>query len=65
MDRAASQQGENRIARLAQLQSAPHQIRIVFGHLEPALVAEEVGGMEQKHMQGMAFDPFPAVEQPA
>jgi len=37
----------------------------VGGHREAALVAEEVGGVEQEDVQHVALDPLAAVEEPA
>jgi hypothetical protein len=65
MDRPAPDQLHDRVAGLLQRQSPLDQVAAVFGEGERAGVAEEVGGVQQVDVQGMALDPLSAVEQPA
>ena len=65
MDLAPAEQGQDLVAGLLQRQPAPHRIAVVARHVDGALVAEEVGRMQHVDMQGVALDPFAAVEQPA
>jgi hypothetical protein len=65
MDRPAADQLHDRVAGLLQLQPPLDQVAAVFGEGERAGVAEEVGGMQQVDVQGVALDPLSAVEQAA
>ena len=46
-------------------QAAFHEFGPVDSKRKTAFVAEEIGGMEEVDMEGVALDPFPPVEQPA
>ena len=65
MDRPAADQLHDRVAGLLQRQPPLDQVAAVFGEGERAGVAEEVGGMQQVDVQGVALDPLAAVEQAA
>src|SRR5690349_15607971 len=36
---------------------------MILRHLDYVLIAKEIWGMQHVDMQGMAFDPFPAIEE--
>jgi hypothetical protein len=55
---------EDRVAGLLQLQPLAHHIGVVLGHVDRALVAEEVRRVQHIDVQRVAFDPFAAIEQP-
>ena len=40
-------------------------VRVVFGHPDRIFVAKKVGRMQQVNVQGVALNPFAAIEQPA
>jgi hypothetical protein len=53
------------VTRLLHAQAPFQDLRVVAGHVDAALVAEEVGRVQQVDVQHVALDPFAAVQQPA
>ena len=47
------------------VQAAFNEVRTILGQADPVRVAEEIRGVQQKDVQGVAVDPFAAVQQPA
>ena len=64
MHRASADQVHQIVAGLLQPQPALDHRRVVRGHLDRPVVAEEIRGVQQEDVQRMAFDPLPAVQQP-
>lgn len=65
MDGAAAEQFHEGVAGLLE-REAPLDVGAVgTGQVDDAVGAEEVGGVQQVDVQGLALDPFAAVEQPA
>jgi len=65
VDGPAAEELQQRVAGLFQLQAAFDDVTVVAGEGDRVGVAEEVGGVQQADVQGVAGDPFPAVQQPA
>ena len=65
MDGPAAHELQDCVAGLLQLQAALDDVAVVAGEGDRVGVAEEVGGVQQVDVQGVAGDPFPAVQQPA
>src|SRR5262249_11685559 len=65
VDFASADDAHQFVAGLLQRETLPDYLGVVLGHLERALVAEEVGRVQHVDMEGVALDPFAAVEQPA
>lgn len=65
VDGSAADHLHDRVAGLLEGQAALYDVPPLRGHLDAAAVAEKVGGVQQVDMQGVALDPFPAVQQPA
>ena len=65
MDRAAADQGHQRVAGLLDREALLDEVAVVGGHLDGAVVAEEVGHVQQEDVQRVALDPLAAVEQAA
>src|SRR6185437_132330 len=53
------------VARLLDPQAPLQDLRVIAGEVDAALVAEEVGRVQQVDVQHVAFDPLTAVQQPA
>jgi hypothetical protein len=64
MDLAAAHDRHHLVARLFQRQPVRDELGVVAGHRRRALVAEEVGCVQEEDVQRMALDPLAAVEQP-
>jgi hypothetical protein len=62
VDLAAADAGHQGVPRLLDLKPLLHPIRMIPGHVEGALITQEVRQVQQKHVEGVAFDPFPVVE---
>ena len=62
MHRSAAQQGDDIVARLLDPQRTLHQRPVVGGHADGAFKTEEVGQVQQEHVQNVAFDPFAAIQ---
>ena len=65
MDRPAADERDEMIAGLLQPQRAFDQDPMVTGELDRAGVPEEVRGVKEVDVQGVALDPLAAVQQPA
>jgi hypothetical protein len=65
VDLAPAGDPHQRVARLLQAQRALDDRRMIARHLERARVAEEVGGVEEEHVQRVALDPLAAVQEAA
>ena len=52
------------VAGLLHRESPLDHLAVVGGHVDRALVPEEVGGVQQVHVQGVALDPLAEVDQP-
>ena len=65
MDLAAADDADQRVAGLLDLQAALDDPAVVARHLDRAVVAEDVGGVEHEHVQRVALDPLAAVDEPA
>ncbi len=53
------------VAHLLELQASFKDLPLPAGKVDGSVVTEEVRGVQQIDVQGVAFDPLPAVEQPA
>ena len=65
VDGPAAQDGQEVVARLLEAQPVGHELPVIPGQLHGARVAEEVRGVEEVDVEGVALDPLAAVEQPA
>ncbi len=65
VDRTAAHHLQHAVAGLLQPQAAPDCVRVVTRHLDCAVAAQEVGRMEQVHVQRVTLHPLAAVEEPA
>src|SRR6266702_6751546 len=65
MDLSSADERHDGIARLLHLQSAFDEIGIILRHAYRVGIAEKVRRVQHVDVQGMALDPFAAVEQPA
>ena len=65
MDRPTADQLDQLVADLLEVEAALHQVAVVGGQLDGAVVAEEVGGVQQVDVQRVALDPLAAVEEAA
>ena len=65
VDGPAADQFEDGVAGLLQLQAAFHDVAVIARQRDGVRVAEEVGGVQQVDVQGVAGDPLAAVQQPA
>ena len=65
VDGAAAHELQQCVAGLLQLQAAFDDVAVIPGEGDRVGVAEEVGGVQQVDVQGVAGDPLPAVQQPA
>ena len=63
MDRAPADQLEDLVADLLELQPALDDGRVIGREVDRALVAEEIGRVEQVHVQRVALDPLAAVQE--
>ena len=63
MDRASAHDLQDPVAGLLEVQHLGHQLRFVPGDRDPGVDTEEVGGVQEGHVQHVALDPFAAVEQ--
>ena len=65
MDFPPAQKADNRIAGLLQLQRHLHRVAMpVGGHFQGARIAQEIGRMQHRRVQHMAFDPLAAIQHP-
>ncbi len=55
----------DQVARALEAEAPLHRDPVPFGQLDRVGAAEEVGCVEQVDVEGVALDPFAAVEQPA
>ena len=60
----AAQHVEQLVAVFLEPQSAIHFVGMVLGHRQPAVVAQKIGRVQHVDVQGVALDPFAAVQQP-
>ena len=63
MDRTAPDDLHDPVAGLLEVQHLGHQLRVLAGDRDPRVDAEEVGRVEERHVQDVALDPLAAVEQ--
>ena len=63
MDGTPAEQVEDVVADLLQLEAAFDDVAVIPREIDGALVAEEVGRVEQIDVERMALDPLPAVEE--
>jgi hypothetical protein len=64
MDLPSPDHRHQHVAGLLHQQPALDDLAMVGGHREPALVAEEVGRVQEVHVQRVTLEPLAAVEQP-
>ncbi len=65
VDGPPADRGQQLVAHLLQRQPPLDHRAVVLGQLDRAVVAEEVGGVQQVDVQGVTGDPLAAVQQPA
>ena len=65
MDLPSPDAGHQVVPQLLQGQSALDDLRMGLGHLQRVVVAQKIRGVQQIDVQRVAFDPLPAVQQPA
>lgn len=65
MNGAAAEHFEELVAKLFQRQAASDFGGVLAGEFNSAGDVEKVGGLKQMDVQGMTFDPFGTIEQPA
>jgi hypothetical protein len=65
MDRAPTHQLHEGVAELLQPQQAADQLGVVGSDGDARGIAQEVGCVEEGHVQDMALDPLAAVEEPS
>ena len=65
VDLAPADGRDDLVAGLLQAQAERDRLGVVLRHVERALVAEEVGGVEHRGVEHVALDPLAAVEQAA
>ncbi len=63
MDRPSTDHLHDPVAGLLEVQHLGHQLGLVTGDRDPGVDAEEVGCVEERHVQHVALDPLAAVEQ--
>ncbi len=64
VDLPPAEQGDDVVAELLQLQRLLDRSPVVGGHVDGALVAEEVGEVKHEGVEHVALDPLPAVDEP-
>ena len=64
MDGAAADDVHDRVAGLLQAQGRLDEVTTVARHLDGAVVAEEVGGVQHRRVEHVALDPLAAVDEP-
>ena len=65
VDLAAADERHDLVPHLLQGEALGDELRVVLGHVDRALVPEEVGGVEHRDVQHVALDPLAAVEEAA
>ena len=65
MDLPAADNRDDGIAGLLESQAELHDVLVIGRHVHGALVPEEVGCVEQEHVEDVALDPLTAIEQPS
>ncbi len=65
VDRPAADDAQQLVARLLHVQTALDDAAMVAGHLDRAVVPEEVGRVQHVDVQRVALDPLAAVQEPA
>ena len=65
VDFSSSHRGDDVVSNLLEPQAQLDLIRIVLRHVDGRFVAQEVGSVEQEHMEAVALDPLTAVDESA
>jgi hypothetical protein len=65
VDLATADDADEGVAGLLDLEAALDHAAVVARHLDRAVVAEHVGGVEHEDVQRVALDPLAAVDEPA
>ena len=65
MDRPPADQLHDLVPDLLELEPALDDRRVITREVDGVLVAEEVGCMEQVHVEGVTLDPLAAIQEPA
>ena len=65
MDLPAADERHDLVPHLLEGEALRDELRVVLGHVDRALVPEEVGGVEHRDVEDVALDPLAAVEEPA
>jgi hypothetical protein len=65
MDRASTDHLHDPVAGLLEVQHLGHQLGVLARDRDPRVDAQEVGRVEERHVQDVALDPLAAVQQAA